>query len=43
MGTFLVTLFYCLFAIPIGVLLGATVGVVAGTIVNVVRDIRGKD
>jgi len=43
MGTFLTVLFYCLWAVPIGVLFGATVGVIAGTVVNLVKDIWNDD
>jgi|TARA_Y100000310_G_scaffold312549_1_gene359957 hypothetical protein len=41
MGTFLTVLFYCIWAVPVGVLVGITVGAIAGTAVNFVRDIWG--
>jgi len=43
MGTFLLVLFYCLWAVPIGIIVGATVGIVAGTIVNTIRDAWDRD
>ena len=43
MGTFLTVLFYCLWAVPMGVLLGATVGIIAGTVVNFVKDVWSDD
>ena len=43
MGTFLTVLFYCLWAVPMGVLFGAAAGIIAGTVVNFVKDVWNDD